>query len=176
VYFHVPKCTFHPDLILHQKWNYMDPCLNLLIICLCNLLFIEYLYLSIKYQLNIFIHELNIFIHELNIFIHELNIFIHELNIFIHQLNIFIHQLNIFIHQLNIFIHQLNIFIHEFPIIDEIFLYPMNVLSMKCMKLLDILHKESVTVYMDKVNKICVHIVIKKYKNFTYLFHHQSSR
>ena len=108
VYFHVPKCTFHPDLILHQKWNYMDPCLNLLIICLCNLLFIEYLYLWIKFQLNIFIHE--------------------------------------------------------FPIIDEIFLYPMNVLSMKCMKLLDILHKESVTVYMDKLNKIFVQIVKKIWK------------
>ena len=71
VYFHTSKCTFHPDLIWHQKWKYMDPCLNLLIIYLCNVLFIEYLYLWMTYQLNIFIHE--------------------------------------------------------FPIIDEIFLYPMNV-------------------------------------------------
>ena len=26
VYFHAPKCTFNPDPIWDQKWNYMDPC------------------------------------------------------------------------------------------------------------------------------------------------------
>ena len=28
VYFHAPKCTFNPDPIWDQKWNYMDPCVG----------------------------------------------------------------------------------------------------------------------------------------------------
>ena len=26
VYFHAPKCTFNPDPIWDQNWNFMDPC------------------------------------------------------------------------------------------------------------------------------------------------------
>ena len=45
VYFHAPKCTFNPNLIWDQKWNYMDSGLDINFhkICFQNLSYKMYL-------------------------------------------------------------------------------------------------------------------------------------